>query len=930
MQSKKSFFSRFIYVINSILINLWQDFKESVMRIRRLSFLWLFFFSAVLLLTAAGAGHPSQYSTSAERLKSWERHVRMKEESPFRGLRWQALGPKKQGGRVETIDAVPGTATIYVGFGAGNIWKTTNGGLTWQPIFEHEPTFTIGDIAVSRSDPQTIWVGTGENLMARSSFAGLGVFKSTDAGKSWSPMGLAETHHIGRMVVHPENPDIVYVAALGHNYTFNEEHGLFKTTDGGQSWERVLFVSEKAGVVDVVMDPSNPEILYAASWERDRKAWNNVTSGEGTGLYKTTDGGKTWKRQTHGFPAGPHIGRIGLDVSPSHPNIVYALVSNETPVEEETKEGKRPSKIGPEVYRSDDRGETWRKAAMKNDRFRVHSYGDIRVSPDDPETIYVLGVNLLYSEDGGETFDKLEGTIVHLYPHPTRALHLDQHDLWIDPDSPDRLILGNDGGIYISNDRSKNWLHLNNIPAGEFYAVSVDTADPYSVYGGTQDNAALFGPGDRILEEGIEDLWHNVWIDLWGGGDSYITLVDPTSPNIIYFEQQFGNFQRKNMKTGEIRRIRPKAKEGEPELRCNWMSPFIVSPHNPLTLYFGANKVFKSLNKGDDWVCISPDLTTQPGLEKQGNVPYGTITTISGSPLKPGLLYVGTDDGRAWVTRNDGTTWEEIDMDLPDKWVSRVVASAHHLETVYLTLTGYREDDFQTYVYASKDFGKTWTSIAGNLPAEQVNVIREDQGYPNLLYLGTDQGGVYVSRDSGSSWQSLSADLPTAPVHDIAVQSRWREMVIATHGRSVFKLDIAPVQEFTPEIADKEAHLFPVRPAFLPQSRDYKGDWAYKTGRNATLHYYLKEEKPVKILISDEKGNAVRTLQGPGDTGINTIVWDLRPESNEGKPGVYEPAVKLVEPGTYGVEIRAGHTVLSGEIRVEAPPQPKIGNPRNR
>jgi len=884
------------------------------MILRRWKILGLACLVAVLQLGSTGAGDPSSYTSSAERLSSWEKHVRMARRSPFHGLRWMPLGPKKQGGRVETIDAVPGTNTIYVGFGAGNIWKSVNGGLTWLPIFEHEPTFTIGDLAVSPSDPETIWVGTGENLMARSSFAGLGVFKSTDGGRSWSHMGLAETHHIGRVVIHPKNPDVVYVAALGHNYTFNEERGLFKTTDGGKTWEKILFVSEKAGVVDVVMDPLNPEILYAASWERDRKAWNNVGFGEGSGLYKTTDGGATWKRLTNGFPTGPYIGRIGLDVSLSHPNVVYALVSNQTPVEVKTKEGKRTTTIGAEVYRSADKGETWQKAAMKNDRLRVHSYGDIRVSPDDPDTIYVLGVNLLCSEDGGETFEKLEGTIVHLYHHPTRALHLDQHDLWIDPGNPDRLILGNDGGIYLSNDRGRNWLHLNNIPAGEFYAVSVDTADPYFVYGGTQDNAALFGPGDRILEEAIEDHWENVWIDLWGGGDSYITLVDPTDPNIIYFEQQFGDFQRKNMKTGEIRRIRPKAGKEEPALRYNWMSPFIISHHNPLTLYFGANKLFKSLNRGNDWVCISPDLTTQPGPERQGNVPYGTITTISESPLKPGLLYAGTDDGRVWVTQNDGTTWVEIG----------------NLETVYVTLTGYREDDFQTYVYASQDLGKTWRSIAANLPAEQVNVLREDPAHQNLLYIGTDQGGVYVSPDGGSSWMSLCADLPTTPVHDIAIQPRAREMVIATHGRSVFKLDLVPVQEFTPEIADKNGHLFPVRPALLPRSRDYRGDWAYETGRNAIIHYYLKEEAPVEIIISDEKGKVVRTLRRPGEAGINTAVWDLKPGTKGGKPSVYEPAVKLVEPGRYNVEIRAGSTVLSGLIQVEAPPQPRVGKSRKR
>ncbi len=852
------------------------------------------------------------------RLQSWARHVRMRDASPFRGLTWQPLGPRFLGGRVETMDAIPGTGVIFVGFGAGNIWKTINNGLTWEPVFEHESTFTIGDLEISDSHPDIIWVGTGENLLARSSFAGLGVFKSEDGGRSWTNVGLHETHHIGRIIIHPQDPDTVYVAALGHEYTPNEERGLFKTDDGGRTWIRCLYVSERVGVVDVAMDPTDPEVLLAATMEHGRKAWNNFSEGEANGIHKSEDGGRTWRRVTSGLPGGPHIGRIALAISPSNPDVAYALLVNRTPHTVKTEKGERTERPGPEVYRSNDRGETWEKRPMRNDRIQIHSYGDIRVSPDDPDTIYILGVNLLYSEDGGETFAKLEGTIVHLYHHPTRALHLDQHELWIDPAEPDRLILGNDGGVYVSRDRGHNWLHCNNIPVGEFYAVSVDTADPYHIYGGTQDNAAVFGPSDRIPEDGIEDPWKNVWIDLWGGGDSYITIRDPSDPHTIYFEQQFGNFQRKNMKTGEIERIRPRLKDKTP-LRYNWMSPFIISRHNPLTVYFGANRLFKSLNRGDSWTCISPDLTTQPGPEKQGNVPYGTITALSESPLQPGLLYVGTDDGLVWTTRNDGNTWTKINTGLPDKWVSRVEASAADQDTVYAALTGYREDDFETYLFRSSDAGATWISLAAGLPAEAFNVIREDPAHPDILYAGSDQGGVYASPDAGVTWTSLCANLPTCAVHDIAVHARERELVIATHGRSMFKLDLVPVQEFKPEIGEKPLHLFPIRRAILPPSRDYSGDWAFESRRKAVVHYHLKQEGPVTIRILDQDGRTIKTWSAAARSGINTAVWDLSPDEQPESRGIYAPALKLVDPGVYRVELKAGTITAAGEIDVRAP-----------
>ena len=871
-------------------------------------------------------------SVSAQdaRLQSWARHVQLRDASPFRGLNWQSLGPRFQGGRVERIAAVPGTGIIYAGFGSGSLWKTVNNGLTWAPIFDDQPTGTIGDVAVAPSNPNILYVGTGESLLARSSFAGVGVFKSVDAGATWTHLGLADTHQIGRVAIHPKNPDIVFVAALGHLFTPNEERGVFKTKDGGKTWRKVLYVSDKAGGADVVFDPSRPDTLYAATNEHDRTAWNSVEHGPGSGVYKSIDGGETWKKLAGGLPDGAFIGRIGLAVAASAPQTVYAFIANQTPVEETRPEGKRMVATGPEVYRSDDRGEHWRKLPMQNDRVRLGSYGVIAVAPDNPDLFYALAPNLQRSADGGRTFDQMGGLVTHLYEHPSPALHLDHHDLWIDPTDAKRMILGNDGGVYVTSDRGATWLHLNNIPAAEFYSISLDQADPYLIYGGTQDDSALFGPSDRVPLDGVRDPWRYVWIDLWGGGDSYVTAVDPADPETIYFEQQFGDFQRKNMRTGQIRRIQPKAEKGEPELRYNWMSPFIISSHNSGIVYFGANRLFRSLNRGDNWMAVSPDLTTQPGPEKQGNVPYGTITTISESPLRPGLLYVGTDDGRVWVTRNDGAEWTEIGRGLPRKWISRVIASSHAAGTAYVTLTGYRENDYTPYIFKTADFGATWQPIAAGLPDEQVNVIREDLRSAAMLYIGTDQGGVYVSKNAGASWVSMSANLPPAPVHDIAIHAREREMVIATHGRSIFKVDLVPVQELSEAITAGSIHLFPTRPAMLPQSRDYGGDWALETRRPAAFTYSLKSAGPVSLRILDEKGQVVLAREEQGRAGINVAAWDLLVSGGYLSPAVLGPGAKLIGSGEYRIELQSGAAKASGTLTVQRPSSPKvrIGEPR--
>ncbi len=743
-------------------------------------------------LCSDALGNPSQTKPTdpISRAKSWDYHVKLREESLFAKMKWRTVGPAYQGGRIESIACPDGyTSTIYIGVGSGNLWKSVNNGTTWKPIFDNESTFTIGSVAVSKSNPDVVWVGTGEVLMARSSFAGTGVFKSVDASQTWQNMGLDDTHHIARVLIDPVDPDVVYVAAIGHNYSFNEQRGLFKTTDGGKTWEKILYISDKVACVEVVMDPVDNRILYAVMWERDRKAWNNVAAGPGSGLYKSTDAGSTWKQLKKGLPRGKNVGRIGIAVAQSNPNVVYALVDNHNI----RPDGKKS--IAGEVYRSNNKGKSFKKVNKDDLQTSInYAFCLIRVSPDDENQIYLLGTYLLQSNDGGKTYARNQGKIINLLPHDAKVIHLDHHDLWIDPLNPDRLIDGTDGGLYTSYDRGKTWLRLNNIPVAEVYALTVDMAEPYNVYIGTQDDAALFGPAAYTLTDGVRSPWKHVYLDQWGGGDSYFTYVDPTDPETIYYEHQFGSMRRKNMKDGSTKSVAPKSPKGGPALRRNWMTPFIISHHNPLTLYYGADKLFKSINRADDWTCISGDLTTSPGPEKQGNVPYGTITTISESLLKAGLIYIGTDDGKVQVTKDDGRNWTDITADLPDKWVSRVTASRHDLDTAYVSLTGYRNDDFEKYLYMSQDSGKTWKSIVANLPAESINVIAEDPRDKDILYVGTDLG-VYATIDGAKTWHSLCGNLPTTPVHDLLVHPRQYELVIGTHGRGVFVLDVKNIKK---------------------------------------------------------------------------------------------------------------------------------------
>jgi photosystem II stability/assembly factor-like uncharacterized protein len=746
---------------------------------------------------------------TAQRLKWFEQHTAMKQQSPTKDVKWRFIGPSDLGGRATDVAVPLGSRTVfYAGTATGGVFKTVNAGTTWEPIFDDMPTLSIGDIAVAESDPNIVWVGTGEANIFRASEAGIGIYKSTDAGKTWKHMGLEGTYTIARVIIHPKNPDIVYVAATGHEWTTNPDRGVYKTTDGGTTWQKVLYVNEKVGANDLVMDPQQPDTLYAATWNRMRKRWSDPVPGGEDGLFKTTDGGKTWTPIDSGLPDTNFTGRIGIDLCRTKPSVIYAYVDNHTPGAE-PRAGDRDSYgrprqrgiVGAEVYRSNDAGASWLKVSPAGMERFGGTYGwvfaQIRVDPNTPETIYIMGLGLSKSTDGGKTYVNLYG----------EGLHGDHHGLWIDPSDSDHLINNNDGGVNISYDGGKSWRDFyNGIPCVQFYNVSFDFSTPFWVYGSVQDQGTYRGliplqkptaaaPAGRRRSGMAQPKWETA-----PGGEGTLIGVDPTDPNTVYSSSFYGRLERSEYKEGQwtSKEIFPKAAQGEPEHRGQWLAATMLSPHNPQVVYHGFQYLFRSMNKGETWEKISPDLTYNNPAE-QGKwpyaIPFASITAVDESPFKFGLLYAGTDDGRVWVTKTSGDSWTEITAGLPfNKHVWKVVASKYDPATVYVTLIGRHDDDFNPYIFKSADYGKSWVSIAANIPGGPVNVVREDPKKKDILYAGTDTG-VYVSQDAGKTWNVLGSGLPTSYVWDIAIHPRDNAMIIATNGRGMWIIDdLSPVQ----------------------------------------------------------------------------------------------------------------------------------------
>ena len=745
------------------------------------------------------------------RLKGYAQQLEMKKSSPYKDLKWQFLGPVNVSGRCTDVAVVAPKGknyTIYAATASAGLWRTVNEGTTWEPVFENGPSTAIGDVALAPSDPGIIWIGTGEANIFRSSQAGCGVYKSVDAGKTWQHMGLTGTYTVARVVIHPKFPDTVYVAASGHEWTQNSERGVYKTVDGGKTWQKVLFIDNETGAIDLAMDPADSETLYAAMWQRTRQKWNDPRNGAKSGksgIFRSRDGGQNWQAINTGLPAAKFRGRIGLDVSLTAPNVLYALVDNYEISRQPTPEELRnPYGVpscgfikGATVFRSDDRGASWRQVSgltpeMKKFMER-HSgtygwvFGQIRVDPSDAETVYILGVPLSVSNDGGRTFRHLEG------------MHGDHHGLWIDPANPDYLVNANDGGMAVSYDRGRNWrCFTDNLPACQFFNVNFDMASPFHVFGSMQDHGSFRGTVD--LSRG-RDRIPAVAFEYTPGGEGSNHAIDPNDPNRVYSAGFYGMLSRSDISRpdwGPEKWIAPTTYDNEPRLRGQWLAPFQLSSHNPDIIYHGMQVLFRSLDRGDTWEKISPDLTYNTRSE-MGDIPYHTLFAISESPLKYGLVYAGSDDGRVHVSRDGGKSWQEISAGLPEqKWVSRLAASQHDLGTVYMTQNGKRDDDFTPYVWKSTDFGKTWQNIAIGIPLGPVNVIREDSREPGTLYLGTDSA-VFISKDGGKSWQALGGNLPSAYVHDLVIHPRENIIVIATHGRGMWALDAGPLCKKTEE-----------------------------------------------------------------------------------------------------------------------------------
>jgi photosystem II stability/assembly factor-like uncharacterized protein len=768
----------------------------------------------VLALGAPQAAKPGavqkkvENTDPAQRLKWFDQHMAMKAQTPFKDLRWRFLGPDMIGGRSTDIAVPKGDKkTIYIGTASGGLWKTTNTGVSWQPIFDEMPTLSIGDIAIPDTEPNTVWVGTGEANILRGSLAGAGVYKSVDGGKTWQNMGLAGTHTIGRIRIHPTNPKIVYVAASGHEWTYNPDRGVYKTSDGGKTWQKVFYINEKVGAVDLVMDPKNPEVLIASMWNRVRQRWSDPVPGGEDGLFKTTDGGKTWKELTNGLPDTKTTGRIGLDLCLTKPNVIYAFVDNHTPLRmpsptERDSYGRQrtyPDIVGAEVYRTDDQGETWKKVSPADkmmERFGG-TYGwvfsQIRVDPNNENIVYLMGLGLYKSADGGKSFQELR----------YENLHGDHHGLWIDPGDSEYMINVNDGGANASYDGGKTWRDFyKGIPSIQFYNVALDMSTPFNAYGSVQDwgtyRAVGVGPGQPGGGRGRRSAGPR-W-ETSPGGEGTQIAIDPTNPNILYASSFYGRVERSEYANGQwtSKQIYPKPDKGEPEYRGQWLAPSVISPHDPSTIYHGFQYVFRSKDRGDTWTKISPDLTAFDP-ERQGKLPYAinfaALTAIVESPLKAGVLYTGSDDGRVHVTMDGGANWTEITGGLPYyKHVWSIVASKYDPASVYITLIGRHDDDFSPYVFKSVNYGKTWTSIAANLPGGPTNVIREDPKNSNVLYLGTDLGA-FVTTDGAKSWNYLGSGLPNTAVWDIQIHPRDNMLVIATDGRGMWAInDVAPIQ----------------------------------------------------------------------------------------------------------------------------------------
>ena len=892
-----------------------------------------------------------QPATTGENLQEATQNFQQKaENSLVQHVPFTNIGPSIMSGRVVDLAVNPeNSAEFYVGYASGGVWHTKNNGTTFTPILDNAPTQNVGTIAVDWQ-AGTIWVGTGENNASRSSYAGIGILKSTDGGETWENKGLADAHHFGPISINPNNPDEVIVAVTGHLYSPNRERGIYKTTDGGETWSQTLFVGDETGIIDLVRAPGAPETLFATAWQKNRKAWDFEGSGKYSGIYKSTDGGTNWElisTENSGFPTGSGVGRIGLAAFDS--NTIYAVLDNQNhrkATENDKKEGltkasfqditmdafmdlddktldaflrennfekKYDSKsvknmvktgaikpadiakylkdanselfdtpvIGAEIYRSEYGGTSWKKMNADFIEDVFYSYGYyfawIRVDPSNKEKIYIGGVPIIKSADGGKTWESIDAENVHS----------DHHTLWIDPKMPGHLINGNDGGVNITYDDGATWSKNNAEALGQFYDITVDNQKPYKVYGGLQDNGVWVGDHTAKRNKSWESDGEYPWKSIMGG-DGMQVQVDLRNPNIVYTGFQFGNYFRLDREKDTQTYIQPKHQLGEVPYRFNWETPILLSSHNQDILYLGTNKLMRSFDQGDTWEAISEDLTKGA---KKGNIAYGTLASISESPFQFGLIYTGSDDGLVQRTKDGGANWTLLSEDLPvDLWVSSVVASQHKKERVYLALNGYRWDDFTPYLYKSDDYGKNWETIAGNLPLSPVNVIIEDPVKENILYLGTDNGA-YISMDSGANWELFGKNLPAVAVHDLAIQPEEKDLLVATHGRSIYLADIEPF-EATKDL--KSLQLFDIKETPFSSRWGSKRTWGKANTPNVQLVLFSPEAGEALVTLRSDSDKEIKQWKVTAIKGYNYVDYDL---------SISENGKKLLENGKKGLKI---------------------------
>jgi photosystem II stability/assembly factor-like uncharacterized protein len=843
--------------------------------------------------------------------------------SALKGLKARSIGPAVMGGRVSDVALDPvDPATFYVGLATGGVVKTSNNGVTFDAIFEKEAVASIGAIAVSPADARVVWVGTGEPNDRNSSGWGNGVYRSVDGGGTWTNVGLRESKAIARIVLKPDDPNTAYVAAVGDLWSPSPERGLYKTTDGGKTWRAVLQAPEAfrsmVGCGEVAIDPSNPDTVFAALYGRRRTPWSFAagpayTNGQDVGgIFKSTDGGATWRKLSSGLPGG--MGRIGIDIHRKNPKIVYAIVQSDDAGTSDIGDVK--SKRGG-VFRSDDSGETWRRMNALNPR--PFYFSQIRVDPSNDARVYVLGFAVHVSDDAGATFRE----------EYFEKVHPDCHALAIDWRQPKRLILGTDGGPYQSYEGGKNWHHLNNVAAGEYYRIAVDQSEPYRIAGGLQDNVNWVGPSRTYTKNGIANAeWENI-----EGGDGFYCVFDPDDRDVVYAESQSGFVHRFDLRTGEVKILRPEPAEGQSAFRFHWNSPFIGSRHTKGVMYLGANRVFKLTGRGEEWKLISPDLSTNDPTKTtavgSGAETFGVIYTIAESPVKVGMLWAGTDDGKLWITEDEGGRWTDLTANLPPsargQWISRVEAGWSDAQVAYIAVDAHRAGIYAPLAFRTGDGGKTWQNVAGNLPGDHpVKVVREDSRNPNLLFAGTEFG-LFASFDRGATWSPFGG-LPTVAVDDIVIHPRERDLVVATHGRSLYIVDdIRPLEDLTPEVLAADAYLFAPRPAFgrflLPGFADWGGKFEFR-GENpaigALINWYVRDftGDTVKISITNAADQPVANLTAPGTPGLNRIVWDLRLTkdllTDYGGEGP-----KFVRSGEYTVTLSFGKTKVKQKLVVK-------------